>query len=295
VLSIIISSYQENFYSALEKNIGETIGIPYEIIKIHNPGKMGICEAYNKGASKSKHDYLLFMHEDVLFCTENWGELLINHLKTENTGVIGLAGSNYVPIAPSSWCLTRNKYNFANVNKNNIILNNQENSIKPSNKVFALDGLFLAVKESVYHQFLFDESVKGFHGYDTDFSLRVATKYNNYVVWDIFIKHFSKGYPDKTWLDNNILIRNKIKHHFNEVYDSELEIEMFNFFLNNYFEFYKYNLKSIKITLNFLPSKLTLKEKFIILDKYLRKLYYFSKKINLLGIKNIVFGKQLSN
>lgn len=62
MLSIIISSYQPQFYSALEKNIAETIGIPYEIIKIDNPNLMGICEAYNKGASLSKYDYLLFVH-----------------------------------------------------------------------------------------------------------------------------------------------------------------------------------------------------------------------------------------
>lgn len=31
---------------------------------------MGICEAYNKGAPfLSKYDYLLFVHEDVLFHT----------------------------------------------------------------------------------------------------------------------------------------------------------------------------------------------------------------------------------
>ena len=59
MLSIIISSYQDKFYSALEQNIAETIGIPHEIIKIDNPNLMGICEAYNKGALLSKYDYHL--------------------------------------------------------------------------------------------------------------------------------------------------------------------------------------------------------------------------------------------
>lgn len=43
MVSIIISSYQEKFYSALEINIAKTIGIPYEIIKIDNLNLMGIC------------------------------------------------------------------------------------------------------------------------------------------------------------------------------------------------------------------------------------------------------------
>ena len=118
MLSIRISSYQPQFYSALEKNIAETIGIPYEIIKIDNPNLMGICEAYNKGASLSKYDYLLFVHEDVIFHTKEWGQKLINHLKLENVGVIGVAGSNYVPIAPIGWYLPDNSYNFLNYIQN---------------------------------------------------------------------------------------------------------------------------------------------------------------------------------
>ena len=132
MLSIIISSYQESLYSALEKNIAQTIGISYEIIKIYNPNKMGICEAYNIGASKAKYDFLLFIHEDILFHTKNWGELLINHLNKENTGVIGIAGSNYVPRTPSSWSVSGNKYNFGNVNTKENIINQ---SLKPSTKV----------------------------------------------------------------------------------------------------------------------------------------------------------------
>ena len=72
MLSIIISSYQPEFYLALEKNIAESIGIPYEIMKIDNPGIMGICEAYNRGAEKAQYDFLLFLHEDVLFETQDW-------------------------------------------------------------------------------------------------------------------------------------------------------------------------------------------------------------------------------
>ena len=112
MISIIISSYQDKFYSALEKNIAETIGIPYEIIKIVNPNLMGICEAYNKGASMAKYNYLLFLHEDVIFHTKEWGQKLVSHLEKENVGVIGIAGSNYVPRFPIGWHVPDDKYNF---------------------------------------------------------------------------------------------------------------------------------------------------------------------------------------
>lgn len=76
IISIIISSYQPNYFLALEKNIAETIGIPYEIIKIDNPNTMGICEAYNKGASKAQFENLLFIYEDILFQTKYWGRVI---------------------------------------------------------------------------------------------------------------------------------------------------------------------------------------------------------------------------
>ena len=206
MISIIISSYQDKFYSALEKNIAETIGIPYEIIKIVNPNLMGICEAYNKGASLSKYDYLLFVHEDVLFHTNNWGQILIDHLEIENTGVVGVAGSGYVPKAPISWNVPDINYVYLNLIQNTKRKNNSKlySNISESTKAFALDGVFLAVKKTVYEEFLFDEIVKGFHGYDTDFSLRVATKYDNYVISNILIEHFSKGNPDVFFFKNNV-------------------------------------------------------------------------------------------
>jgi len=273
MLSIIISSYQEKFYSALEINIAETIGMPYEIIKIDNPNLIGICEAYNKGASKAQYDYFLFIHEDIIFQNQNWGELLINHLKREETGVIGLAGSNYVPRAPSSWSISDSRYKFCNVNSKEVI------GFKPIpyDKVFALDGVFLAIKKSVYIKFLFDENIKGFHGYDTDFSLRVASQYCNYVIWDIFIKHFSKGNPDKLWLESNMKIRKKIKIQFNENFDEQLETEMFQYFLNTYFSYYKLGLKNILVTLRFFPKKVSFKNKLHICETYL---YYFKSHIH---------------
>ena len=119
MLSIIISSYQPTFFNALKENIGETCGIPFEVIKIENNGQMGICEAYNRGAEKAQYDNLLFLHEDVLFHTKNWGNTLINLLKKGNTGTVGLAGSNYVPYAPSTW------NNFPIYSFNNIIQSNK--------------------------------------------------------------------------------------------------------------------------------------------------------------------------
>jgi hypothetical protein len=272
MISIVISSCNEQLFLELEKNIIESIGTAFEIIRINNPNLMGICEAYNKGASMAKYDYFLFIHEDIIFQTQNWGKLLMNHLKRENTGVIGLAGSNYVPRAPSSWSLSDSKYTFCNVNSKEM------KAIKPIpyDKVFAIDGVFLAIKKSVYLQFIFDQNIKGFHGYDTDFSLRVASQYDNYVISDIFITHFSKGNPDKLWIESNIQIRKKIKIQYNKNFDENLETQMFQYFLNTYFLYYKLNIKNILATLHFFPNKVNLNNK---LDIYRTYLNHFKSRI----------------
>lgn len=283
MLSIIISSYQPEFYNELEKNIAETCGIQYEIIKIDNPNLMGICEAYNKGAAKAQYDYLLFLHEDVIFHTKNWGEKLIKHLELTNTGIIGIAGSNYVPVSPSSWHVADNNCNFSNYIQNNKEKSNARIVITLEKTVpaFAIDGVFLAVTKTVYHEFLFDENIKGFHGYDLDFTLRVATKYENFIIHDILLEHFSEGNPDENWLKANIYIRKKLGAGFNHPKNTETEVKMFLGFLYTYFGFFKVNFKNLIFSLQFFPLRhITLKGFFVILKKYYAYIRH-SKELNL--------------
>lgn len=278
MISIIISSYQDNYYTALEKNISETIGLTYEIIKINNKGTMGICEAYNKGASKTQYDYLLFIHEDIIFHTQNWGELLIKHLDKKNVGVLGIAGSNYVPKSPIGWHLPDNRYNFYNYIQNDRSKLSPKllSNIKHTQQVFALDGVLMAVKKAIYNEFLFDEAVKGFHGYDLDFSLRVASKYYNYVITDVLIEHYSIGKANEDWLANNIFIKNKKQKTFEQVYDNEVEKLSFLLFLNKFFIYNKINVKNLFFTFWFLSLRLYIKSFYEISKSYLY--YYFKDK-----------------
>lgn len=271
MLSIIISSYNKSNFENIQNNIAETCGIDYELIKIDNPNLMGICEAYNKGATKAQYHYLLFIHEDIIFHTQNWGELLIKHLEKENTGVLGIAGSNYVPKAPTGWYLFDNTYNFSNCIQNNKEKSNPRliHVLNSKVNIFSVDGVFLAVKKNVYNEFPFNENIKGFHGYDLDFSLRVATKYKNYVIHDILLEHFSEGNPDKIWFENNILIRKKIKYKFNKIFDEKLETDSFHIFLNGYFSHNRFIFKNVISTLCFLPSQLKLSSYFFIIKHYL--------------------------
>ena len=234
MLSIIISSYQPEFYLALEKNIAESIGIPYEIIKIDNPGIMGICEAYNRGAEKAQYDFLLFLHEDVLFETQDWGRILMNLLNTENIGCIGIAGADYIPEVPIGWWMIKN-HCYSHITHANLINQKVHKFTFSSNsglkKVNLIDGVFIACPKKNWLTIKFDERLKGYHAYDISFSLHTNVYFENYITNLISMKHFSQGKPSKEWLES--LIQNRLNnrtHYKQNLIDTKLEFEMFTEF-----------------------------------------------------------------
>lgn len=285
MLSIIISSYQPKYYFALEKNIAETVGVPYEIIKIENPGLMGIAVAYNKGAKKARFENLLFLHEDVLFHTQNWGEKLIKHLEDPETGVVGVAGSDYVPTAPCGWYINgRSFLHLIQNDKSHSQPQHIDNTSQNKHSAYALDGVFLAMQKSKFNNFRFDEKIGGFHAYDIDLSLRFAKKYKNYVIGDILIEHFSLGTDGKIWFDAIVKVRRNLGSEFNQIRDSELEQEMFYIFIRQYFGYYGISYRTIINTLKFFPSQIKLKNQFTIAKKLFY--YYIYRKTYNLEIKS---------
>lgn len=206
MLSIIISSYQPPYYLALEQNIADTIGIPYEVIKIDNPGKMGICEAYNKGAAQAQYDYLLFLHEDVLFETQDWGKELMNNIKqVPDFKILGIAGTNYIPYAPTPWWGIEEMC-YSNIIHKNLAQNQTTRYSFDKNlkKVQLVDGVFICCKKETWQKTKFDESNKGFHAYDIQFSLDHSENNATYLINNVLLEHYSKGNPDKIWLKSLI-------------------------------------------------------------------------------------------
>ena len=206
MLSIIISSYQPHYYIALEKNIADTIGIPYEIIKIDNNGIMGICEAYNRGAEKAQYDFLLFLHEDVLFETQDWGRILMNNiLQVPNFEILGIAGSNYIPYAPSPWWGIEDTC-FSNIVHKNITNGHTFRYSFDENFTSAkyIDGVFIFCRKNTWKKTKFNEKNKGFHAYDVQFSLEQCKSDAIYLINNVLLEHFSAGKPDKIWLKSLI-------------------------------------------------------------------------------------------
>lgn len=220
MLSVIVCSRKKELDETFVNNINNTVGIDYEIINIDNSdNKYSIFTAYNLGYERSKYPYLCFVHEDVLFHSNNWGVKVVEHLQDTQTGIIGVAGGDLVPRVPSSWStLISAGHNIIESHK--VKKNEFEVTIKPKDynkskrSSLTLDGVFMCMKRDLMKVIHFDENFKGFHGYDYDITLQsVVAGYVNYVIYDIKIEHFSGGRTSIEYFRNLILVFRKWEKH----------------------------------------------------------------------------------
>lgn len=205
MISVIICSVNPSDLEKISNSMKDTIGVQYEIVPIYNnENNFSLLEAYDKGALVSKYEFLVFVHEDVEFITNNWGEKLLNILNAKEIGVVSVAGSTYLPSVPSGWYLPDERYNKVFIHQGfkyctkPVRLDDQGEDLTP---VFLLDGVFLAMRKTVWQEFQYNKYLDGFHAYDVDISQRVSSEYQNVFTKQIEILHHSEGKVDKNYFD----------------------------------------------------------------------------------------------
>lgn len=220
MISVITCSIKPDICQMMLDSVAKTIGVEYEAIVFDNrEKKYGICKAYNEAASTAKGDYLCFVHEDIVIETDGWGCKLIEFAdKTEDCGVIGLAGSTiaFRRFAGwwTGWSETQHVRIYVGSPKNVSAAYHYHN---PNDEIFAhvvcIDGVFMFVKKDVWQENKFDEiTFKGFHFYDADFSFAIAQNYRNYVYFGMVVYHLSGGKAERTFCDNMYMFQKKWKH-----------------------------------------------------------------------------------
>jgi len=209
MISIIVSSHNQENLSNLQKSIADTIGIEYEIIPIINNKQYSLARAYNLGAKLAQYNYLCFVHEDIIFNTSNWGKTLIKLIKEEKADLIGLVGTKIVPQFALSWYQSfLQKYLRGHIIQGlNSWQKTKYTSFSTSDfeEVVAVDGVFLFTKLSIFNELPFIENEKiEFHGYDFSMSLQIASKKLKILVSKKpLISHFSSGNIDASWFASN--------------------------------------------------------------------------------------------
>ncbi len=195
MISLIICSQYSDISENLKKNIQDTIGYDYELIVINNSASQySIFSAYNEGIKRAKGDILCFMHEDILFRTKAWGEKVVNHFSDETIGLLGFAGTHFLPSVPSYWLDSPfiSEYNLTN-NGNEVYECIKTDFFNSNNliDVVACDGFCFFIRKELFTQIQFDDvHYDGFHFYDMDICMQILnTGFRVCLCKDILIEH----------------------------------------------------------------------------------------------------------
>lgn len=217
MISVIVCSRKEPSWDIHKRNITKTINTPFEYLRIDNRNNSySLCSAYNAGIRKATGDIVVFMHEDVFFMEGNWGKVLESKFKNSETGLIGVAGTQYISANNPAWVLCGRPFIRGHVihelNNGSVYNLTVFNHNRNDSRVVAVDGLFFAVRRSLFEKIKFDDiTFDGFHFYDLDICMQIGKTHNLIVTWDILVKHLSGGSFDDSWKKYAARFLNKYK------------------------------------------------------------------------------------
>lgn len=202
MISIIICSINPEQLAECKESIAQTIGTKYELIVEDNrDANKSLAQVYNEAAKKAQYKYIVFVHEDTGFWRTDWGYEVVDLLKKEYVGAVGVAGTRYMD-KNGFWAAAGVPFLKGQV------LHPQQNLKKLTKfsedegvfEVVAIDGVFMATRKDIVEEIPFDEKTfDAFHFYDIDFSMRVAQKYSVLVTTNIRLYHYSKGNFGDIW------------------------------------------------------------------------------------------------
>ena len=173
-----------------------------EVIPFENPGTHSLTEAYNIILEKSTNDIVVLCHDDIYFEKGNWGNKVLKHFKRNSEyGIIGAAGSKYMPKSGMWWEIPTEMYGVVNHEHEGKKWTSKYSEPK-GNKLddtVLVDGLFMVVNK-LKLKTNFNEEVKGFHFYEVDFCFRnFLEDVKIGVFYDIRITHKSIGMTNEQW------------------------------------------------------------------------------------------------
>jgi glycosyltransferase involved in cell wall biosynthesis len=252
MLSIIICSRTQTINRNLSENISSTIGCEYELIVIDNSeNDYSIFEAYNLGIDKSSGECLCFIHDDILFHTKDWGNVVQQiFAKDQQIGLIGIAGAKSKTKMPSLWwsCPKEDKLAFLIQHIPNKETERWNSGFEKESvvAVVAVDGVFMAMKKD--SRIRFNSEMKGFHNYDLNLSFECKKLGQKIVVTNqIVIEHFSLGTIKEEWLESSYELYKHYKNNLplnenNNKPNKQQEIANAIWFVNECLNFKKYKM-----------------------------------------------------
>lgn len=194
-----------------------------QVIEKINNGNKSLSKVYNEILDEAQYNIVVLCHDDIEFETNRWGDKILKHFsKNPEFGILGLAGSKFLPKSSQWWAVPNTMYGIVNHKHEgkkwtSQYSNNLGNNIE---ETVLVDGLFIALdKTKIKHKF--DENIKGFHFYDLGFCIpNFLSGLKIGVIFDVRVTHLSIGQTNQSWEENRIL--------FSEKYSESLPIDINN-------------------------------------------------------------------
>lgn len=209
MISFIICSTTSCVNPSLIQNINNACSIEKEIILLDNSNNdYSIFSAYNEGVKKAKYDYLCFIHEDIVFKSDNVGDIIVHTFNNNpNVGLIGVVGAKVLPRMPFGWWAAGSKYKVGTVreypkkHKRDWKVGIGYGKIPILYEAVVCDGLFLCIRKKVFDNISWDDKTyKGFHCYDMDICMAIIAQGMKIVIAEnLLIDHYSFGNPTESF------------------------------------------------------------------------------------------------
>lgn len=205
-LTVICSTRAIN--NSFIEMIKKTSGLPnIEILIYENNNEYSLTKIYNKGLNESTNELVVFIHDDIIIKTKNWGKILLKHYNTTDYGILGVAGTKKLTETGVWWANRESMYGNVSHTDGKKVWNSEfsynfGNRIKD---VVVVDGVFFSCDKTKIKK-TFDESYPGFHYYDISFcfdNFKEEVKIG--VHFDISIIHKSVGEVNDSWNDNRLI------------------------------------------------------------------------------------------
>lgn len=217
MISLIICSRTPDISVELKKNIAATIGCEHELCVIDNSNnKYNIFQAYNEGVRRSKGDILCFMHDDILYHSDNWGGVVYDCFRRfSSLGCLGVAGSFLMLDTPSSFwhsgAFCMHYYGRDESGNLEPVSVSEEKYDNVFIEVASVDGMWMCFRRSLFESIRFDDmNFDGFHCYDSDICMQVIQAgYGIGVVNGVLVEHSKRGSQDANYFKNIRIWHNK--------------------------------------------------------------------------------------
>jgi glycosyltransferase involved in cell wall biosynthesis len=237
IVVVFSSHLSEGENQKFIKHIDETIGAKHKTVCYPNYNQFSLPQIYNDAIKNHITNDCIFVmcHNDIIIRTKNWGKVLLNHYNHSDYGIIGVAGSTFVP-ASGMWWEDRSKM-YGIVSHTDGIstwvseYSPQFNGVKPT---IMIDGVFMSFDpQKIVKQF--NENFGLFHFYDMPFCIdNYLEEVNVGVTTSIRVLHKSIGMTNQSWEDNRKKFASTYKLPMRHISEDKLRVLICCQFFKNY-------------------------------------------------------------